>query len=167
MLASDTPVSWGLWAGRGLALRTSVRVCLPHMTRPRDDPGWNYVPIYAGEPDKFKLLLDHGVDPDVVGEGGFTILHHLATDSHVEHRMMRATMLLDAGASLDRRDPLLKSTPLGWACRWGRIELARLYLERGAVALEADAERRATPLAWATKGGYHEIIELLRSHGAR
>jgi ankyrin repeat protein len=70
-----------------------VRLCLPHMTRPRDDPGWNYVLIYAGEPDKFKLLLDHGVDPDVVGEGGFTILHHLATDSHVEHRMTRATIM--------------------------------------------------------------------------
>jgi ankyrin repeat protein len=144
-----------------------VRLCLPHMTRPRHDPKWNYDLIYAGDPDKFKLILDHGVDPDVVGEGGFTILHHLATDSHVEHRMTRAAMLLDAGASLDRRDPLLNSTPLGWACRWGRIELVRLYLERGADALEADAERWATPLAWATKGGCDEIIELLRSHGAR
>ena len=136
------------------------------MTRPRDDPGWNYVLIYAGEPDKFKLLLDHGVDPDVVGEGGFTILHHLATDSHVEHRMTRATMLLDAGASLTIRDSLLQSTPLGWACRWGRIELVRLYLERGADPVEADAEPWATPLAWATKREHHEIIELLRSAGA-
>lgn len=144
-----------------------VRLCLPHITRPRDDPGWNYVLIYSGEPDKFRLLLDHGVDPDVVGEGGFTLLHHLATDSHVEHRMTRATMLLDSGASLDRRDPLLKSTPLGWACRWGKFQLVKLYLERGADPVEADAEPWATPLAWATKGGHHEIIELLRSYGAR
>jgi ankyrin repeat protein len=75
-------------------------------------------------------------------------------------------MLLDAGASLTKRDPLLKSTPVGWACRWGRIEL-RLYLERGADGVESDAERWATPLAWATKRGHHEIIELLRSYGAR
>ena len=53
-----------------------------------------------------------------------------------------------------------------WACRWGRIELVRLYLERGVDALEADAERWPTPLAWATKRGHHEIIELLRSAGA-
>ena len=73
----------------------------------------------------------------------------------------------DAGASLTIRDPLLKSTPLGWACRLGPIELVRLYLERGADPVEADAEPWATPLAWATKGGHREIIELLRSHGAR
>ena len=76
-----------------------------------------------------------------------------------------ATMLLDAGVSLTVRDPLLKSTPLGWACRWGRIELVRLYLERGADPVESNAEPWATPLAWATKRGHHEIIELLRSPG--
>jgi hypothetical protein len=28
---------------------------------------------------------------------------------------------LEAGARTDYRDDILKSTPLGWACRWGRI----------------------------------------------
>ena len=56
-------------------------------------------------------------------------------------------ILLDAGTSLTIRDPLLESTPLGWACWWGRIEIVRLYLERGADP--ADAERWATPLAMA------------------
>ncbi|MGA7524889.1 MAG: hypothetical protein WBW84_20735 [Acidobacteriaceae bacterium] len=32
-----------------------------------------------------------------------------------------AAMLIDHGARLDLRDDLLKSTPLGWACRWGRL----------------------------------------------
>jgi ankyrin repeat protein len=79
---------------------------------------------------------------------------------------LRATMLLDAGASLTIRDSLLQSTPLGWACRWGRIELVRLYLERGADAVESDAEPWATPLAWAAQRGHHEIVQLLRSAGA-
>jgi ankyrin repeat protein len=144
-----------------------VRMCLPHMKRPRDDPWWSYVLIHAALPDSCKLILEHGVNPDVVGSGGFTMLHHLATD-YVgdEHRLTRATLMLDAGASLDQRDPLLKSTPLGWACRWGRIELVKLYLERGADVVEKDAEPWATPLAWAMKGGHHAIVELLRSHGA-
>ena len=43
-----------------------------------------------------------------------------------------ATILLDAGARLDVRDDLLKSTPLGWACRWGRVEMVKLFLARGA-----------------------------------
>ena len=70
-------------------------------------------------------------------------------------------MLLDAGARLDARDNLLESTPLGRACRWGRVELVRLYLSRGADPIEADAEPWATPRAWARKRGHDEIVKLL------
>ena len=105
--------------------------------------------------------------PDVPGVGGRTTLHHLATATvGDEHRITRATLLLDAGASLSKRDHLLKSTPLGWACRWGRVDLVRLYLSRGADPREPDAETWATPLAWARKGGHGEIVELLDAHGA-
>lgn len=155
-----------LWAAGGSDPEI-VRLCLPHMTRQRDDPWWNYVLMHATLPESFQLVLDHGVDPDVGGGGGYTMLHHLATAYADEQtRIVRATQLLDAGASLARRDPLLRSTPLGWACRWGRGDLVRLYLDRGADPVERDAEPWATPLAWATKGGHHEIIELLRSRGA-
>jgi hypothetical protein len=79
---------------------------------------------------------------------------------------LRAIAVLDAGARLDVRDDLLKSTPLGWACRWGREDLVRLLLRRGADPVEKDAEPWATPLAWATRRGYGEIVELLKQHGA-
>lgn len=156
-----------LWAAGG-ADPEIVRMCLPHMKRKRDDPWWNYVLMHAALPDSFKLILEHGVDPDVATDGGYTTLHHLAT-AHVneEGRLTRATMLLDAGASLSKRESLLQSTPLGWACRWGRMALVELYLSRGADAVESDAEPWATPLAWAMKCGHQDIIELLRSHGAR
>lgn len=144
-----------------------VRLCLPHITRPRDDPWWNYVLIHADEPGKLQLILDHGIAPDVRGGEAYTVLHHLASDAcNAANRLIRATMLLDAGASLTIRDSLLRSTPLGWASRWGRIELVRLYLERGADAVEADAERWATPLAWATKRGHQAVVEMLRLRGA-
>jgi ankyrin repeat protein len=156
-----------LWAA-GSCDAEIVRKCLPYMTRKSDDPWWNYVLMHATLPESFKLVLDHGVDPDVTGVGGHTTLHHLATNTAgEEHRITRATLLLDAGASLSKRDQLLKSTPLGWACRWGRIELVKLYLQRGAGPVEADAEPWARPLAWATRGGHRDIIELLRLHGAR
>ena len=117
--------------------------------------------MHATLPESSKLVLDHGVDPDVTGVGGHTTLHHLATATvSDEHRIIRARLLLDAGASLSKRDQLLKSTPLGWACRWGRIELVKLYLERGAGPVEADAEPWATPLAWARRMG-HRAIEAL------
>jgi hypothetical protein len=57
-----------------------------------------------------------------------------------ERRLAFAKPLLDAGARLDIRDGLLKSTPLGWACRWGRVDGVKLLLERGADPVEADAE---------------------------
>jgi len=156
-----------LWAA-GRRDPEIVRMCLPHMTRRRDDPWWNYVLMHATLPPSFHLILEHGVDPDVAGGGGYTTLHHLATD-HVDEqtRVIRATMLLDAGASLNQRDTLLRSTPLGWACRWGRADLVELYLTRGADPREPDAEPWATPLAWAAKRGHQHILELLRSHGAR
>ena len=70
-------------------------------------------------------------------------------------------MLLDAGAGLDIRDNLLKSTPLGWACRWGRVELVALLLARGVDRVEADAEPWATPRAWAVKSGHDDVLALL------
>jgi ankyrin repeat protein len=152
-----------------------IRMCLPHITRKRDDPWWNGVLMNAKVPEGLQLVLDHGVKPDLPGQGGYTILHHLATPvaglrgafvPPEEQLLQRATMLLDAGASLTIRDPLLKSTPLGWACRWGRFAFVKLYLERGADVLEVDTERWATPLAWATKRGHQEIVRLLRSNGA-
>ena len=151
-----------LWAA-GSCDPEIVRMCLPYMTRKPDDSWWNYVLMHATLPESLKLVLDHGVDPDVTGVGGHTTLHHLATTTvSEEHRIARATLLLDAGASLSKRDQLLNSTPLGWACRWGRIELATLYLQRGADPVDADAEAWATPLAWATKGGHPEICRLLK-----
>jgi ankyrin repeat protein len=155
-----------LWAA-GSCDPEIVRMCLPQVTRKPEDSWWNYVLMHATLPESFKLVLDHGVDPDVAGVGGHTTLHHLATTTvSDEHRITRATLLLDAGASLDKRDQLLKSTPLGWACRWGRIELVELYLERGADPVEADGELWARPLTWANKNGHAEIAQLLRARGA-
>jgi ankyrin repeat protein len=156
-----------LWAA-GSCDPEIVRMCLPYMTRKPDDPWWNYVLMHATLPECFKMVLDHGVDPDVTGVGGHTTLHHLATTTvSDEHCIARAALLLDASASLHKRDELLKSTPLGWACRWGRAELVKLYLDRGADPVEADAEPWATPLAWATKAGRRDVIDLLHLPGAR
>ena len=79
--------------------------------------------------------------------------------------MAFATLLLDAGAQVDARDDLLRSTPLGWACRWGRLELVKLLIERGADAAEADAEPWATPKAWAAKMRRDDVLAVLLGYG--
>ena len=115
-----------------------IRMCLPHITRKRDDPWWNSVLMTQaargfearfGSRSRCRYTLREALyDAASPGDAGGG---ERASRPREEHRI-RATMLLDAGASLTIRDSLLKSTPLGWACRWGKIELVRLYLERGA-----------------------------------
>jgi hypothetical protein len=73
---------------------------------------------------------------------------------------------LDAGARTDIRDEFLKSTPLGWACRWSRVTLVELLLARGADPSEADAESWATPPARAERRHHVGIASILRLHGA-
>ncbi len=156
-----------------------VRMALERVDWPRDDPRWfrilggplflwNHVPWLRGNPELdrgayltcFRLVLER-CGPNLIGSFGRTILHEVgALASHVteEEGAAFAKALLDAGAKMDARDDLLKSTPLGWACRWGRVEVVKLLLERGADPVEADAEPWATPRAWAQKMGRDAII---------
>ena len=137
---------------------------------------WHHIPwLYAGNKDFdratylscFRLILDR-CDPNVTGGFARTPLHEVAAmDDHIteDETASFAEALLNAGAKAGSRDDLLKSTALGWACRWGRVRVAMLMLEHGADPLEADAEPWATPRAWAEKRGHAEIIELLRRYG--
>jgi ankyrin repeat protein len=173
---------WGAACGGDPAI---VKLALDRVDWRRDDPRWFEIleqPLRiwkhgpAGEDwDRntylacFRLVLER-CDANLPGRRdgprpfGLTILHSVCgAREHVtaDERLAFATMLLDAGARLDPRDELLKSTPLGWACRWGRIELVKLFLARGADPIEPDAEPWARPKAWAEKRGRHEVLMLL------
>jgi ankyrin repeat protein len=156
--------------GAGGGHEEIVRLALDRIDWPREDPRWFSVleqpPRGATGVECFRLVLARS-DPNIRGRGpfGLTILHRVAgSPDHVpaEMTVAFATMVLDAGARLDVRDYLLESTPLGWACRWQRPELVRLFLERGADPLEANAPQWARPMAWAAKNGDPTILELLR-----
>ena len=134
---------------------------------------WNHLPgIPSANPDLdratyitcFGLVLercDPNIRPDRFGQ---TILHEVAAmGNHVrgDETVAFAKLLLGAGARMDVRDDLLRSTPLGWACRWGRPELVKLLLERGADPVEPEAEPWSRPLAWAEKMGHHDVARML------
>jgi ankyrin repeat protein len=110
-------------------------------------------------------LLKYGVDANV-GRKSATVLHFTAARDSLDEasRVRFAEILLDHGARTDLRDDILKSTPLGWACRWGQLEMAKVLLKRGAVAGESDAEPWATPMAWAKKMGHSHILRLLEAN---
>jgi hypothetical protein len=153
-------------------------MALARIDWPRDDTRWFWMlwrPL-PGHEDlneteqadcraTFPLILAR-CDPNLrAPESGQTMLHEVIARDHGVGVSL-AAMLLDAGTRTDIRDAFLKSTPLGWACRWGRVELVKLLLARGADPVERDAEPWATPLAWAERRHHAEIASILRQHGA-
>jgi ankyrin repeat protein len=185
----DTLAEQLLWGGACGGDPEIVRMALERVSWPRDDIRWFHMleqPLRiwthgsSGDDPSwdrgtylecFRLILER-CDANLRGRMqdhgrfGLTILHSIAgSRDHVtaEQRAAFAAAALDAGARLDVRDSLLRSTPLGWACRWGRVELVKLFLERGADPVEEDAEAWARPLAWAEKKGHAAIAKLLRA----
>ena len=135
-----------------------------HWIGPWCHPEWDR----SGYLDCFTMVLARLGPPVHAPHFGVTVLHRIVTmGSHVkaEERVQFAAAALDAGARMDARDGLLSSTPLGWACRWGREELATMFLERGADAMEPDAEPWARPLHWARVKGHESLVRLLQRHG--
>jgi ankyrin repeat protein len=161
-----------LWGACNAGDAEIAAMCLPHIRRAPDDVWWNGMleqpmrlsdkDIIRKHPECLRLMLEAGANPNLSRRFGQRPIHFLcARVSHPEAQVAFGCHLLDAGARLDVRDEMLRSTPLGWACRWGRIELVKLFLDRGADANEADAEAWATPIAWARKGDRLDIVELL------
>ena len=152
-----------------------VRMALERIDWPREDGRW-FTALWNALPGHqrwnedardryvacFRLILDRA-DSNLRQIQGQTLLHEVIARDFGDG-MILATMLLDAGARIDIRDYLLKSTPLGWACRWGRMEIAKLLLERGADPVELDAEPWATPRAWAEKAQNEDVLALLRDY---
>jgi len=162
-----------LWGGASALCAEIVRMALEHVDWPPDDPRWFWIlwrPVPGHEDynsqqqaeccECVTLILARCGPHHRASDYGQTMLHEVVARDHGVGVQL-ATILLDAGARLDVRDTLLESTPLGWACRWGRIELVRLFLARGADPVEADAEPWASPRAWAERMHGPQILELL------
>lgn len=158
---------WGAAAGGQPEI---LRGVLARIDWPRSDPRWHWPLWQALTCDEgverglacYRLLLERA-DPDT-SKFGRTLLHDAVGSGkrvHEKARLPFIELLLTAGARLDLRDDLLKSTPLGWACRWGRLEVVKLLLAKGADPVEPDAEPWASPRAWAEKMGHAEVLALL------
>ena len=169
--AGATVAEQVLWGAADGGYPDIVRLALEQVDWSRDDPRWyrmlwRPLPGHKARPDFLRyleclrLMLERG-DANASGSFGRTLLHDLAARGHAEEQVAFSTLLLDGGARLDVRDALLKSTPLGWASRWGCVELVRLLLARGADPVEAGAEPWATPRAWAEKRGHADVLALL------
>ena len=162
-----------LWGGASALSAEIVRMALEHIDWLPDDPRWFWMlwrPVPGHEDynaqqqaeccECFRLILARCGPHHRASDYGQTMLHEVIARDHGVGVQL-ATILLDAGARLDVRDTLLESTPLGWACRWGRTGIVKLLLARGADPVETDAQPWATPRAWAERMHRPEILELL------
>lgn len=111
--------------------------------------------------DMAAFLLERGMNPNHKNWRGFTLLHDMA----FVNDPAKARLLLDRGADIEAIDDDYRSTPLGYAARWGKGEMVKLLLDCGADPNGAGAPW-ARPLAWAEKKGHGEIASLLKSAGA-
>jgi ankyrin repeat protein len=176
--SGETVAEQILWSGASGRSAEIVRMALKQVDWARDDQRWFWMlwrPL-PGHDDlneteqvdciaSFRLILER-CDPNLrAPESGQTMLHEVIARDHGVGVPL-ASLLLDAGARMNVRDEFLKSTPLGWACRWGREELVKLLLARGADPIENEAEPWATPLAWAERRQRTVIASLLRQQGA-
>ena len=75
-----------------------------------------------------ELLFQHGMNPSQPDWLEATPLHHFARKGDVENAMI----FLAHGADLHARDDELRSTPLGWAAKFGKLEMVAMLLSRGA-----------------------------------
>ena len=212
-------VLWGAACGGSPEI---VSMCLPLMPWGPDDPHWHtmlvqplrifqHSPLFDDHsyydrntyPECLRLILAHGVNLNLAGRFGDTLMHNIAALGKTwgvdvmttAERLAFARATLEESASrqarggarspftdgvrtpgrereyspdkdllnLSARDELLKSTPLGWACRWGHPALVQLLLEYGASAEEPDAKPWAQPLAWARRMGHMEIVGILEA----
>ena len=78
---------------------------------------------------------------------------------HLASNMAAAQYLLEHGADATAQDEY-KNTPLHWASRFGRVEIAQLLLEHGADASAQD-EHKSTSLHRASESGSVEVAQLL------
>lgn len=113
--------------------------------------------------DMLRTLLAHGMNPDLMNWQHQTLLHLVCGGRRdAQSAVERATILLDAGASISARDEEYRSTPLAWAARTNALEVAALLLARHAPAHLPDDEPWARPLAWAERRGHAAMAALLR-----
>ena len=121
-------------------------------------------------PDMTRVLLEHGMDPNLPNWQRVTPLHDICSrggrGGPDPNRHELLDLFLEFGADINALDEEYRSTPLGWAARSGLNDMVELLLARGADPSLA-GERWATPMEWARRRGNAETEDRLRARDAR
>ena len=135
-----------LMLARGLRVPASVTYCQTYLWRSRD---------------LARLLLDHGMDPNLPNWQQVRPLHFMAEKGDID----TARLFLSYGADPNAIDEEYRTTPLGWAARRGQTEFVRFALANGFDPALPTTPAWSNPLAWARRRGHEAVAELLETHG--
>ena len=133
-----------LMLARGLRVPASVTYCQTYLWRSLD---------------LARLLLNHGMDPNLPNWQQVRPLHFIAEKGEID----KARLFLRYGADPNAIDEEYRTTPLGWAARRGQTEFVRFALANGFDPALPEAPAWATPLDWAQRRGHDEVARLLES----
>ncbi|HKV36592.1 MAG TPA: ankyrin repeat domain-containing protein [Pyrinomonadaceae bacterium] len=159
-LALDETAFWGegiLYMPAKDGDHRLLEILMDHGARCPDISKWG-ARYYFNNYLTARFLLERGMNPNHMNWRGFTLLHDMAHTGD----LAKARLLIEHGADVNRVDDEYRSTPLGYAARWGHVELVKLFLDCGADPNKSGAPW-STPLAWARKKDYDEIEDLLES----
>jgi ankyrin repeat protein len=115
------------------------------------------ISIVAKTPELTRLLFEHGMAPNLPNWLGITPLHRFAERGDIEN----AAIFIDHGADLNPLDDEFRSTPLGYAAKYGQTQMAQFLLERGADPSLPHDPAWAKPIAWAQGREHREIVRIL------
>ena len=162
-LARDQTAFWGegiLSVPANNADHRMLEILMDHGARVPEISKWG-ARYYFKHYETAVFLLDRGMNPNHMNWREFTLLHDMAHTGDVP----KARLLIEHGADINYVDDEYRSTPLGYAARWGHGAMVKLLLESGAEANKSGAAW-STPLAWARKKNQAEVEKLLREAGA-
>ena len=131
-----------LMLARGLRLPAAVTGCQTYLWRSLD---------------LARLLLDHGMDPNLPNWQQVRPLHFIAEKGEID----KARLFLEYGADPNAIDEEYRTTPLGWAARRGQTEFVRFALANGFDPSVPESPPWATPIGWARRRGHNETAALL------
>ena len=131
-----------LMLARGLRVPAVVTNCQSYL--------WRTLPLA-------RMLLEHGMAPNLPNWQQVTPLHHMASQGNVD----AARLFLEFGADPNAIDEEYRSTPLGWAARSGQTDFVRFALEQGFDPALPTAPEWAAPSVWARRRGHGQIGALL------
>jgi ankyrin repeat protein len=148
---ADDPDALGSAAGHEGFIRLMLRY-QPDLPR--------RVAVSCATPALTELLFEHGMNPSLPDWLRVTPLHRFAEKGHIEN----AALFIDHGADLHARDEEFRSTPLGYAAKYGKTLMVEFLLRRGAKPRLPDDPPWATPLAWAIRRGHDRIARTLKQY---